>query len=244
MQRKLQQWGAVLVVMGGISLILPAFGMQLRIFNLFGGGSPAVSIAFIALGAVLWLDGAAAGGGVAAPAPTAQPVTGSAPTPPAISPRIANCPKCGVKVSPVDRFCIECGNPLPQAVATPPPPVPAAGAAAPKHGVRAGCMILLLFLVLVVGGALWFFLGPSKSYSPPARREPSVPQHMAGTLTEFPVDPAPNRPMQPTGVVSQSFEPAGQPGAAAKGIQAPSETFPPGLNTGTIPQVASAMTSC
>jgi hypothetical protein len=234
----------VLVVMGGASLILPALGMQLRIFNLFGGGSPAVSIAFIVVGAVLWLVGTASRGAVPVSAPPTPPSVGRGATSAVSSvPNVAKCPKCGARANPADLFCIECGNPLPQAVAAP-PPVPAAGAAAPKRGVRAGCMFLLLFLVLVTSGTAWFFFGPSKSYSLPTRLEPSVPQHMAGTLTEFPVDPAPNRPMQPTGVVSQSFEPSGQPSAAAKGIQASSETFPPGLNTGVIPQVASAMTSC
>jgi hypothetical protein len=33
MKTKLQQWGAVLIVMGVVSLILPALGMQLRILN-------------------------------------------------------------------------------------------------------------------------------------------------------------------------------------------------------------------
>jgi len=117
MKRKLQQWGAVLVVTGGVSLILPAFGMQLRIFNLFGGGSPAASIAFIVLGAVLWLVGTVLGKSVASAAPRPRPVaksrSGASPTPPlSPPPRVANCPKCGAKAGPADRFCRRCGNPL------------------------------------------------------------------------------------------------------------------------------------
>jgi hypothetical protein len=119
MRTKLQQWGAVLLVMGVVSLILPAFGMQLRILNLFGGGTPALSIAFIVLGAALRLVGAMSGKSVpSAPPKKSPPVPesrpGPAPAPPASStPRVANCPKCGAKAIPADRFWRRCGNPLP-----------------------------------------------------------------------------------------------------------------------------------
>jgi tetratricopeptide (TPR) repeat protein len=125
MKKKLQQWGAVLVAMGGAALVLPATGMQLRIFNLFGGASPAVSVACMVLGAIMWLIGTMLGASLPAQTPKAQPVPGSPPVPPPVSPRnVTNCPKCGQNVGPADRFCMACGNPLPQTLATPhPPPV-------------------------------------------------------------------------------------------------------------------------
>jgi hypothetical protein len=207
MKRRLQQWGAVLVVMGGASLILPSLGMQLRIFNLFGGGSPALSIAMIVVGAVLWLIGAASdlpapGGG-----PKTQPGTGSVPPP--IPPRsISNCPKCGGKVSPGDRFCMECGNPLVQAARTPPPV--SAVSAAPKQVRSHFGRVLLIGAVVVIGAiAVWlamfpFFKLPSSiadwqsifskiaatpKSTPTALRSPPTPQptpSLAPTLAPLP----------------------------------------------------------
>ena len=65
---------------------------------------------------------------------------------------------------------------------------------------------------------------------------------MAGTLTEFPVDPATVNRMEPTSVITQSFDP-GPNGTKPTTINAQPNTFPPGINTSTIPQAATTMTS-
>jgi hypothetical protein len=119
MKTKLQQWGAVLIVMGIVSLILPAFGMQLRIFNLFGGGTPVLSIAVIVLGAALWLVGAISGKSAPSAMPKKNPLAPKPRSEPAQTPSTSstmpvNCSNCGAKAAPADRFCRRCGNPLPK----------------------------------------------------------------------------------------------------------------------------------
>jgi hypothetical protein len=246
MKTKMQQWGATLVVFGAASLVLPLIGVQLRVFNLFGENQRAASIAAIILGGVLWLVGMGAkavSGGTSAPTPAAAPppipVSPSATGVPLTA---AKCPKCSSDVAPEDRFCLSCGHPL--AVAAP-PPVPIAGtpsiaapAARPKHRLRGGCLIMLL---LLGAGLAWFFFGGAVSYKLPSRSEPAVPSHVAGTLTEFPIDPEANKPLEPTSITSQTFEPGT---TTTQTVQAPAETIPPGLSTSTIPQVATAMTTC
>ena len=104
---------------------------------------------------------------------------------------------------------------------------------------KIGCLAFLAFIAV---GLAWFLFGPSQSYQSAARSEPAVPPHMAGTLTEFPVDPNAQDPMQPTGVISQNFTPTGSSGSTPT-LQTPADTLPPGLSSSTIPQVASGMTS-
>jgi hypothetical protein len=260
MSTRFKQWGATLVVLGGASLVLPMIGIQLRIFSAFGAAQKSAGIAALVLGTVLWLVGSArhrpveasAGAGPGAPPlPPPAPPSGSAPTPP--SQGYLTCPKCGTKSSASDRFCIECGTPLPQTAAAPVAPSPAPVAtpvAAPRRRRKIGRKILLGLFLLLIGGIAWFFLGPSKSYKPPVRSEPAVPPQMAGTLTEFPLDSATTNKMQPTDVISQVFEPPAQSGSppvlgtpSTPSLQAPPETFPPGLDTKMIPPVTSAMTS-
>ena len=240
----LKKWGATLLVFGAASLVLPFLGIQLRIFNLFGPGQKVAGIAAIVVGGVLWMIAAAKGGSARSMnatggPPPVPPSPGVAAAPPPI-PVSSACPKCGAKAGPADRFCMECGTALPApAVATPAAAAPAvATAATPKSKAKIGCLI---FLLLLFGGVAWFFFGPSKSYQPSARNEPALPPHMAGTLTEFPVDPQAKDPLQPTNVVSQNFGSGGASGGQT--IQTPAETLPPGLNSNTIPQVASGMTS-
>ena len=181
---------------------------------------------------------------------TRLPATAPAAASPVVTPSApeSKCPKCGAKIGPEDRFCNECGAAVSAIVAAPPPapqttPVIQPLVAPPKRRRKTGCLIFLVVLLLLIAGGTWVFFGLPKFYRPPARTEPAVPARLAGTLTEFPVDSAPTQPLQPTEVVSQSFESASPGGTAAQTIQASAESFPPGLNTGMIPQVASALTS-
>ena len=124
------------------------------------------------------------------------------------------------------------------------PPTPAAP---PRKsgGCLAGCLMLLLVpVVLLIAVGVWFFSDAFKSYKLPDRSQPSIPQRMAGTLVEFPVDTSTTDKFGPTNVMSQTFTPAaGSQGGSPPTVQAPANMFPPGLQTATLPQVAGAMTS-
>ena len=97
--------------------------------------------------------------------------------------------------------------------------------------------------MLIAAGVGWLFFGGSLgSYTAPPRSAPAIPQRVAGTLTEFPVDPATTGRLEPTNVVTQTFEPGGG-GTSSSTVTAPPETFPPGINTSIIPQSATTMTS-
>ncbi|MDZ4403180.1 zinc ribbon domain-containing protein [Prosthecobacter sp.] len=244
MSTKLKQWGAVFIAYGVIALVLPSVtGMQLKIFNVFGENSTAAAIAAIVIGGVMWLIGMGSGGQTAV---AGQAMADAAPAPPpplpnvhmAAVPRL--CPKCGAPATPADNFCMQCGTPVapaaqPQITPAAPPPAPAT-----KKGgggcFKIGCLGLVVLIVAVVG--LLFFGGGMGTYTAPPRNAPSVPPRMAGTLTEFPVDPAATNRMEPTSVVSQSFEPG-----ASSSVAAQPNTLPPGLNTSSIPQSATTMTS-
>ncbi|HJT80270.1 MAG TPA: zinc ribbon domain-containing protein [Chthoniobacterales bacterium] len=243
MKNRLQQWGATLLVFGLASLGLPMVGVQLRIFNLFGQYQKEAAIGAIAIGAVMWLIGAASRGGTASAAATpVAPAAAANPgmPPPVPSPR--TCPKCGAAAAAGDRFCMSCGSALPQP-ATMPPPVPVAtppAVAKPKSHFALGCLAII---VLLLGGIAWFFFGPSKQLTAGGRQPPALPTAVAGTMTEFPVDPEPKNPMQPTSVVSQTFNNPGLTTGSTPSLQAPKETLPPGLSGGNIAQVAQGMTS-
>ena len=250
MLAKISQWGALLAVYGLAALILPFFGIQLRIFNLFGESSQIVAIGSLIVGGLLFLAGKGSSlfasrtslsddaGGCATPPPLPRDAPAGGHAPPA-----AACSKCGAVVSPGDQFCMQCGAPLAQQPPTA-APSPVVRSTAPAKKKR-GCGVVLLALLLVAGGAVaWFFFGGGLgAYHPPQRTHPALPQRMAGTLTEFPVDPSATNRMEPASVVSQSFEPGGK-GSAPTTVSVPAETFPPGLNTGAIPQMATTMTSC
>jgi len=300
MRTKIAQWGAGLMLIGAVSFILPRVGIQFRLISLFGNRQTEAALAFIAIGAIMFIVGMSRGkssaGSPQPPPPAAPaktpPVTASAPALSGSRPAgILACPKCGAKADAGDSFCMQCGGPLPATAPAPATPVAAPSApetmcqkcgaktgpddrfcnecgsavsaipaapppasptapvlpppvAPPKRRRKFGCLtiFLVILLLLIVGGA-WVFFGMPKFYRPPARTEPAVPARLAGTLTEFPVDPATTQPLQPTEVVSQSFESTGSGGASAQKVQAPAESFPPGLNTDLIPQAASALTS-
>lgn len=243
MSAKLKQWGAILVVYGLIALVLPAVtGMQLRIFNLFGENSRAAAFAAVVIGAVIWFLGTMGSSGSPEQA-AATPAGSPPPLPPDENATMSShtCGKCGAVAAADDRFCMQCGAPLATAVTTPPPVAGTSNVPGKQSsGCSKGCLVLLLLIAVGVG---WIFFGGSfGNYSAPPRSDPAIPQRMAGTLTEFPVDPAATNRMEPTNVITQSFEPAAN-GSKPTEVVAPANSFPPGINTSTIPQVATNMTS-
>lgn len=243
MNTKFHQWGAALVAYGIVALVLPSLtGMQLRIFNLFGEHSTQAAIASVIVGAVLLIVGRSGGAGHEASAMSAAATNTPPPVPVerhAVNASGTNtCTKCGAVVSQGDAFCMQCGTP----VAASPPPVAHSTSPAPSaprsssSGCGKGCLVVVL---IVAGGAAWFFFGGSLSpYTAPSRSEPALPPRVAGTLTEFPVDPASTNRLQPTSITTQTFTP-GSPST----VTVKPETLPPGIPTNTIPQVATSMTS-
>ena len=229
MKTKLQQWGLALVAMGGASFILPAAGMQLRIFNLFGGASPAVSIGVMVLGGALWLIGTALGASARTQAQKPRPATGSA-VPPPVNPATSNrnvtkCPKCGHSVGSTDRFCMECGNPIPQAAAPPPPPI----TEKPKRpsGRHVGLWVLLGFLLaavmaVILGGAIavWLTISgwrltPAKTAAVTPAATPIVKPTTRASATAPASTPKPTPTAKPTEAATPAIASATRPIASA-----------------------------
>ena len=120
-------WGTLLVLLGVGSFILPAFGMQFRLINVFGGDPSSSGILFIIVGAVLYLIGQArerGAGPAAAPQassglPPAQAPPPRRPAPPRVQPvQVAAttganfCGSCGAQLARPMKFCTNCGAPI------------------------------------------------------------------------------------------------------------------------------------
>lgn len=120
-------WGTLLVLLGVGSFILPAFGMQFRLINAFGGDPSSSGILFIIVGGVLYLIGQARERGTrpaAAPrapsglppaqapppgrpaAPQVQPLQGASTGGPSF------CGNCGTALTRPMKFCTKCGAPI------------------------------------------------------------------------------------------------------------------------------------
>ena len=120
----MKRWGALLIVIGIGSFILPAIGMQFQLINAFGGDSSSSGVLFIIVGAVLFFIGQArermarptpqAAVGVrpaqVAPAPPQRPV----PVPPPVAATAGPnfCGSCGTRLTRPVKFCTACGAPI------------------------------------------------------------------------------------------------------------------------------------
>lgn len=114
----LKRGGVGLLFLGIGSFILPLFGMQFRLLNLFGAAAPVAGVFFALVGGGLLLAGIIKGSGSpAAPMKQAVPPMANqtlplqpAYSPPAnISPR--KCMRCGEALALTDTFCGGCGAP-------------------------------------------------------------------------------------------------------------------------------------
>jgi len=118
----MKRLGAFLVFIGVGSFILPLFGMQFRLIDLFGEGARMAAGGIAAgLGLLLLLIGVAthksAARAPAAVPPRLPPTSGPPPLPP-IQPPTA-CTSCGAPTSAHQSFCGTCGAPLRIAQAAP-----------------------------------------------------------------------------------------------------------------------------
>ncbi len=153
--------------------------------------------------------------------------TGSRSPAAATSPR---CPRCGAPLDAGATFCGDCGAPLAARVLD--TPAISSSQPAPKSS-SVGIAVAALALVLL-GAAGWLFLGRG---STPQRQAPAMPQRMAGSIKEFPVDTDRNAPARPGGVSTRKLA----RGNAAANL--PANALPPGVSTATLGRRADSMTS-
>jgi hypothetical protein len=118
----MKRWGALLIVIGVGSFVLPAIGMQFRLINVFGGDPSSSGTLFIIAGAVLFFIGQAlesrarptprASTGVP-PARVAAPQRPIQAQPSAAATGGPNfCGSCGTRLTRPMKFCTTCGTPI------------------------------------------------------------------------------------------------------------------------------------
>jgi hypothetical protein len=159
----------------------------------------------------------------------------------------AHCPACGTAADPGERFCGNCGQPMPAAPLPPPaPPPPAYGYAAPPPAYQqppppqkskfscGGCLLIGLLLFLAFGVAVWWFL--FRDASSVSRSAPALPGAVSGLLREFPVDHLTGTPARPFSSTTQVF------GSESEPVTLPSAWLPPGLPQ-TLPRYARSAVS-
>jgi hypothetical protein len=160
------------------------------------------------------------------------------------------CGKCGQSAGESDAFCAHCGSPFGVAVSPVRKQVPVQPMVmAPRPATAgSGCWIVLIVMGLFGVSALgccgvggYFLLAP-KPYTPPVRQLAQLPPAMAGSMSLLPRDSVSEGQAAPASIASQTF---GGPGAATRPrtVSLPPEQFPRGIDVGSIPQVASDVTS-
>ena len=156
--------------------------------------------------------------------------------------RGGTCGHCHSPIGGYERFCRRCGAPLPAATM----PVlsgPTAASGVSLGGVMAVSLLVLLVLGIGTAGAGWYFLFKRDvAYTPPARQDPAIPQVLAGTMREFPVDTDPTSPVTPDSVMVQDFrnQPAGN---TDNSLSVPDAWLPPGVDRSAVPKDNDAMSS-
>jgi hypothetical protein len=115
----MKRWGALLIVMGILSFILPAIGMQFRLINLAGGDPSSSGVLFIIVGGVLFFIGQARermASPTPRPAAAARPPQAAPPARPVQAPPPAAgtgghtfCGSCGTRLTGPVKFCTSCG---------------------------------------------------------------------------------------------------------------------------------------
>jgi len=100
----MKKWGLYLLLFGILSFILPIFGFQFQIFNIFGEGQAAIALLLIGIGIVLFFIGKFKERGVTkekeVSLPPQQPVEVQG----------LSCPVCGEEITTEDQFCGSCGG--------------------------------------------------------------------------------------------------------------------------------------
>ncbi|MGZ8843368.1 MAG: hypothetical protein ACXW18_06875 [Pyrinomonadaceae bacterium] len=100
-----------------------------------------------------------------------------------------------------------------------------------------GCLIFIS-LIVVAAAAGGIYVWRKTIYTPPERKAPDVPQHVAGTMTEFPVDNDPTSPAKPTSIQTESLD-----SATGKAGGSSTTKLPPGIDKSKLSKGATTMTS-
>jgi hypothetical protein len=143
------------------------------------------------------------------------------------------CTTCGTPILGVESFCRNCGHAAP-------PPTLARRASTGKLALIGA--VTSVVVVALVGGIAWVTLFRGLSYTPPDRKPPQIPERLAGTMTEFPVDTDTKSDgrMEPGSVITEDL---GTGGSTSSSQQVPQKWLPPGVTRSRLPQVAGTMTS-
>lgn len=159
--------------------------------------------------------------------------TGAATDPDAPMGSPAACLRCGTAVTSQDAYCGDCGERLPA------PTSALKRMPAGQLALVAAGMVLLLAAVSYGVGSLT--IGRALAYSAPERKAPGLPQRMAGTMTEFPVDTDPSLPARPDAVVLADLNPTRSGSSPASSV--PKDWLPPGASTDRLARRASNITA-
>jgi len=189
----MKKWGSTLLVIGLLSFVLPIFGIQFRIINIFGDAQPIVSLFAAGLGLILILLGSFK---KAKPSAEEKSSTFSSLTvrepglrcascseqiaaedqfcgscgaqvervEPVKEAPPASCVSCGAPLSPDEQFCGECGRKV--TFAEPLKKAPVVEPSVPKvRGRRKAGMAILIVIVLIIGSvfAAYYYLNQPKN---------------------------------------------------------------------------------
>lgn len=118
----MKRWGALLIVIGVGSFILPLFGLQFRAINAGGGDPSSSGVLFIVAGGALFFIGQAlerrarptppAPVGVRPPQVVAPSRPAQTPSPVAAAAGPNFCGSCGTRLTRPMKFCTACGAPI------------------------------------------------------------------------------------------------------------------------------------
>ena len=209
-------WGNIAKARGrsagvGLCVIIPIFGLFVP--AILAGGPPSA--------------GATTSQGLPPQAPANLP--GVVPANPSV------CPACGSTECVGGEFCAYTGQRIAGlATAAPAPVQTMTPAAKPVTGSGAWVKVLssLAGVAVLAVGTFIHYNQPSSA----KRVQPAMPERMAGTMREFPVDTSTSNPAKPVSVVTRNLNPNHPP-------VLPPNTMPPGITTRELPQYASTMTS-
>src|SRR6266700_1979306 len=154
---------------------------------------------------------------------------GKTPLPGTVAARI--CTTCGTPILGVESFCRNCGQAAPA-------PILARRASTGKLALIGAFTSVIV--VALVGGVAWFTLFRGLSYTAPDRKPPAIPERLAGTMTEFPVDTKSDGSMEPSSVITEDL---GAGGSTSSSQRVPQKWLPPGVTRARLPQSAGTMTS-
>ncbi|HJN19161.1 MAG TPA: DUF5684 domain-containing protein [Armatimonadota bacterium] len=159
------------------------------------------------------------------------------------------CPSCGAVSAASDTFCGRCGGALPAVAPRAPVMWP----------VAVGVAALMFVGTLGAGAVGWGAMGALGRYTAPQRQAPDLPERIAGTITEFPVDTDPDSPLRPASVISKVYA-DGKIGTDTDGdgdvdgddsatddssqiASVPEDWLPPGVEESSLPGRATSMTA-